>query len=150
MVLARVAPAGFWLRALELLQAAELELRQPVDARLQVEFCVMRLVTQTTLGDAQLAALEARVAHLEGAPPSPPPPGASTGSGGARFRDQRRSARPRIDPAATPAPERPAAAPMPERRGDADAARERRTATGSSPRAPSQRPCREPATRPRP
>jgi DNA polymerase-3 subunit gamma/tau len=69
--LARVAPSGFWLRALELLQATELELRQPVDARLQIEFCVMRLVRETTLGQAQLAALEARVAHLEGqvAPP---------------------------------------------------------------------------------
>ncbi len=64
--MARVAPAGFWLRALELLQATELELRQPVDARLQVEFCVMRLVRETTLGEAQLAALEARVARLEG------------------------------------------------------------------------------------
>jgi DNA polymerase-3 subunit gamma/tau len=65
-LLARVAPAGFWLRALELLQATELELRQPVDARLQVEFCVMRLVRETTLGQAQVAALEARVAKLEG------------------------------------------------------------------------------------
>ncbi len=64
--LARVAPSGFWLRALELLQASELELRQPVDARLQVEFCVMRLVRETTLGEAQLAALEARVTQLEG------------------------------------------------------------------------------------
>ena len=65
-MLARVAPPGFWLRALELLQATELELRQPVDARLQVEFCVMRLVRETTLGQAQVAALEARVARLEG------------------------------------------------------------------------------------
>jgi DNA polymerase III subunit gamma/tau len=81
VVLARVAPAGFWLRALELLQAAELELRQPVDARLQVEFCVMRLGRETTLGEAQLAALEARVAQLEvGASPSPR---AGSTSGGA-------------------------------------------------------------------
>ncbi|MDQ6846603.1 MAG: hypothetical protein M3019_03340, partial [Candidatus Dormibacteraeota bacterium] len=65
--LARVPPPGFWLRALELLQVTELELRQPVDARLQVEFCVMRLVRETTLGQAQLAALEERVARLEGA-----------------------------------------------------------------------------------
>jgi DNA polymerase-3 subunit gamma/tau len=64
--LARVAPSGFWLRALELVQATELELRQPVDARMQVEFCVMRLVRETTLGQAQVAALEARVARLEG------------------------------------------------------------------------------------
>ncbi len=75
--LARVAPSGFWLRALELLQATELELRQPVDARLQVEFCVMRLVRETTLGQAQLAALEDRVARLEGenAPPKRERPG---------------------------------------------------------------------------
>jgi DNA polymerase-3 subunit gamma/tau len=74
--LARVAPPGFWLRALEVLQATELELRQPVDARLQVEFCVMRLVRDTQLADAQMAALEARVARLEGTPgaQSPPPP----------------------------------------------------------------------------
>jgi DNA polymerase-3 subunit gamma/tau len=63
--LARIAPQGFWLRALELLQAAELELRQPVDARLQVEFCVMRLVRDGTLGESSVAALEARVARLE-------------------------------------------------------------------------------------
>jgi DNA polymerase-3 subunit gamma/tau len=63
--LARIAPQGFWLRALELLQATELELRQPVDARLQVEFCVMRLVRDGTLGESSVAALEARVARLE-------------------------------------------------------------------------------------
>jgi DNA polymerase-3 subunit gamma/tau len=67
--MARVAPAGFWLRALELLQATELELRQPVDARLQVEFCVMRLVRETTLGEAQVAALEERIARLEAGAP---------------------------------------------------------------------------------
>jgi DNA polymerase-3 subunit gamma/tau len=67
--IARVAPAGFWLRALELLQATELELRQPVDARLQVEFCVMRLVRETTLGEAQVAALEERVTRLEAGAP---------------------------------------------------------------------------------
>jgi DNA polymerase-3 subunit gamma/tau len=74
--LARVAPPGFWLRALELLQATELELRQPVDARLQVEFCVMRLIRDTQLADAQIAALEARVAVLEAGPgaQSPRPP----------------------------------------------------------------------------
>jgi DNA polymerase-3 subunit gamma/tau len=64
-LLARVAPAGFWLRALEVLQQAELELRQPVDARLQVEYCVMRLVTEAP-ADTRVEALEARVARLEG------------------------------------------------------------------------------------
>jgi DNA polymerase-3 subunit gamma/tau len=111
VVLARVAPAGFWLRALELLQAAELELRQPVDARLQVEFCVMRLVTETTLGDAKLAALETRVAHLENAPSSRPP-GASTAP--AAQVPGPAPQRPVADrPAAAPTPERPAAAPAP-------------------------------------
>ncbi len=64
--LARVAPQGFWLRALEILQSTELELRQPVDARLQVEFCVMRLVRDSMAPAAQVANLEARVARLEG------------------------------------------------------------------------------------
>jgi len=64
--LARVAPQGFWLRALEILQSTELELRQPVDARLQVEFCVMRLVRDSMAPAAQVADLEARVARLEG------------------------------------------------------------------------------------
>ena len=64
-LLARVAPPGFWLRALELLQATELELRQPVDARLQVEYCAMRLVGETAAADARLDALETRLARLE-------------------------------------------------------------------------------------
>ena len=64
-VLARVAPAGFWLRALELLQATTVELRQPVDARLQVEFCVMRLVREGAVGTAELVALDDRVSALE-------------------------------------------------------------------------------------
>ena len=85
--LARVAPPGFWLRALELTQAAELELRQPVDARLQVEFCVMRLVRETTLGQAQVAALEVRVARLEGGaarPGAEHSPGAPEGPAASR------------------------------------------------------------------
>ena len=41
--LAAQEPDGFWLRVLEEMGAAELELRQPVDARLQVEACLLRL-----------------------------------------------------------------------------------------------------------
>jgi DNA polymerase-3 subunit gamma/tau len=66
VVLARIAPAGFWLRALELIQSTSIELRQPIDARLQVEFCVMRLVREGALGAEALSALEDRVDALEG------------------------------------------------------------------------------------
>jgi DNA polymerase III subunit gamma/tau len=104
VVLARVAPAGFWLRALELLQAAELELRQPVDARLQVEFCVMRLVRETTLGEAQLAALEARVAHLEGGASATPPIAATAP-------DPTPARRLLLQPAADPTPAQPVPSP---------------------------------------
>ncbi len=41
--LATRRPDGFWLRVLEVAGATELELRQPVDARLQVEACLLRL-----------------------------------------------------------------------------------------------------------
>ncbi|MHB8718300.1 MAG: DNA polymerase III subunit gamma/tau [Candidatus Dormibacteria bacterium] len=75
--LARVAPAGFWLRALELMQATSIELRQPVDPRMQVEFCMMRLVREGSLGEGRLGELEARLADLEGratqAAPQPSP-----------------------------------------------------------------------------
>jgi DNA polymerase-3 subunit gamma/tau len=126
VVLARVAPAGFWLRALELLQAAELELRQPVDARLQVEFCVMRLVTETGLGDARLGALEARVTHLEGAP-SPSSPGPSTPAPGM----------PAPGPAPQhPAADRPAAAPTPERSAATPAPQAAPVHTPTAPTAP--------------
>ena len=105
--LARVAPAGFWLRALALLQATELELRQPVDARLQVEYCVMRLVRETALGSEQLTALEERVSRLEAGSP-----------GSARGPVQAMTPRPRAVGEAGPdahptAPPRPAAGPPP-------------------------------------
>jgi DNA polymerase-3 subunit gamma/tau len=117
VVLARVAPAGFWLRALELLQAAELELRQPVDARLQVEFCVMRLITETTLGEAQLAALEARVTHLEtGAPPAPLGPSKGSRAPAPESAPQWPAAdRPAAVPTAERAPAMPAPQPAPAR-----------------------------------
>ena len=62
--LAAVAPAGFWLRGLELFAEAEMNLRQPVDARLQVELCLLRMLRPTE-GAAALDALESRVAALE-------------------------------------------------------------------------------------
>jgi DNA polymerase-3 subunit gamma/tau len=62
--LASRRPDGFWLRVLEEMGATELELRQPVDPRLQVEACLLRLCREPggTAGDATL---EARVAELE-------------------------------------------------------------------------------------
>jgi DNA polymerase-3 subunit gamma/tau len=57
---------GFWLRVLEEMGAAELELRQPVDARLQVEACLLRLCREGDAGGAPaLRRLEARLEELE-------------------------------------------------------------------------------------
>jgi DNA polymerase-3 subunit gamma/tau len=63
---AAIAPSGFWVSALDLFATAETNLRQVVDARLQVELALLRLVRPpaSAAGDA-LAALEARVAALE-------------------------------------------------------------------------------------
>jgi DNA polymerase-3 subunit gamma/tau len=65
--LALQEPGGFWLRALEETGAAELALRQPVDARLQVEACLLRLCRDRGpgMGGEGLAGVEARVAALE-------------------------------------------------------------------------------------
>ncbi|MBV8195992.1 MAG: DNA polymerase III subunit gamma/tau [Candidatus Dormibacteraeota bacterium] len=64
--LAAVAPAGFWLRGLELFAEAEMNLRQPVDARLQVELCLLRLLRPPASADESvIEALEARIAALE-------------------------------------------------------------------------------------
>ena len=66
--LAAQEPDGFWLRVLEEMGAAELELRQPVDARLQVEACLLRLCRGGSAGggDERLDRLEARLGELEG------------------------------------------------------------------------------------
>ncbi len=52
--LAARRPDGFWLRVLEVAGATELELRQPVDARLQVEACLLRLCRDRGVADADL------------------------------------------------------------------------------------------------
>ncbi|MBV8529312.1 MAG: DNA polymerase III subunit gamma/tau [Candidatus Dormibacteraeota bacterium] len=73
--LAAVAPAGFWLRGLELFAEAEMNLRQPVDARLQVELCLLRMLRPAE-GTLAIDALESRVAALERgtrAPAAAPP-----------------------------------------------------------------------------
>ncbi len=66
--LAAQEPDGFWLRVLEEMGTAELELRQPVDARLQVEACLLRLCRGSSAGggDERLDRLEARLGELEG------------------------------------------------------------------------------------
>ena len=69
--LAAVAPRGLWLRGLELLAEAEMNLRQPVDARLQAELVLLRMLRPATaVDDAALEALDARVTALERATPS--------------------------------------------------------------------------------
>lgn len=68
--LATVAPAGFWLRGLELFAEAEMNLRQPVDPRLQVELCLLRMLRPAE-GTAAIDALESRVAALERGTRSP-------------------------------------------------------------------------------
>ncbi len=83
--LASTARRGLWVAALDAFAAAEINLRQPVDARLQVELSLLRLLhgggdpgpgPGAGDGGAALAALSARVAQLErrlaGAAPTPP------------------------------------------------------------------------------
>ena len=65
--LGAIAPPGLWLRLLELIAEAEMNLRQSVDARLIVEVCLLRAIRppESDGTSAGVAALEARVAALE-------------------------------------------------------------------------------------
>jgi DNA polymerase III subunit gamma/tau len=65
--LGAIAPPGLWLRLLELVAEAEMNLRQSVDARLLVEVCLLRALRPPAADGeaASTAALEARVAALE-------------------------------------------------------------------------------------
>ncbi len=65
--LAAIAPAGLWLRLLELVAEAEMNLRQSVDARLLVEVCLLRALRPPAADgeSAGIAALSLRVAALE-------------------------------------------------------------------------------------
>jgi DNA polymerase III gamma/tau subunit len=65
--LAAIAPSGLWLRLLELVAEAEMNLRQSVDARLLVEVCLLRALRPPAAdGEAAgVAALTLRVAALE-------------------------------------------------------------------------------------
>ncbi len=69
--LAAIAPPGLWLRLLELVAEAEMNLRQSVDARLLVEVCLLRALRPPAADgkSAGVAALELRVAALEGVGP---------------------------------------------------------------------------------
>ena len=76
--LAAIAPSGLWLRLLELVAEAEMNLRQSVDARLLVEVCLLRALRPPAAdGEAAgMAALTLRVTALEGGvPASAPRPG---------------------------------------------------------------------------
>ncbi len=123
--LAAQEPDGFWLRVLEEMGAAELELRQPVDARLQVEACLLRLCRGASAGggEERLDRLEARLSELEGR--TGPAGGASAGAGSARPVARRSEAPPAgatvpttpraVHPRPAPAEiaSRPAPAPVP-------------------------------------
>jgi DNA polymerase III subunit gamma/tau len=105
--LAAIAPAGLWLRLLELIAEAEMNLRQSVDARMLVEVCLLRALRPPAADgeDAEVAALTLRVAALERGLPSAAAPAAvdapSPGPDGAN------NPAPVVDPviAAVPAPE---------------------------------------------
>ncbi|MGI8847083.1 MAG: DNA polymerase III subunit gamma/tau [Candidatus Dormibacteria bacterium] len=100
--LGSAAASGFWLGALELFGTIELELRQPVDARLQVETGLLRLCRG---GAVNVGALEARVVALEAQlSAGTPPPGV----------DPVRPQLPVAVPAPAPTPGRPAAALSPD------------------------------------
>jgi DNA polymerase III subunit gamma/tau len=73
--LAAIAPAGLWLRLLELVAEAEMNLRQSVDARLLVEVCLLRALRPPAAdGEAAgVAALTLRVAALERGVSAPAP-----------------------------------------------------------------------------
>jgi DNA polymerase III subunit gamma/tau len=79
--LAAIAPAGLWLRLLELVAEAEMNLRQSVDARLLVEVSLLRALRPPAADGeaAAISALVARVAALErggsgGGTPAQAPP----------------------------------------------------------------------------
>jgi DNA polymerase-3 subunit gamma/tau len=107
--LAAIAPAGMWLRLLELMAEAEMNLRQSVDARLLVEVCLLRALRPPAAdGEAAVvSALELRVAALE----------RGGAGGGAPVQGPGVAVATRTPPRATdPAPslpDRPPAAPAP-------------------------------------
>jgi DNA polymerase III subunit gamma/tau len=73
--LAAIAPSGLWLRLLELVAEAEMNLRQSVDARLLVEVCLLRALRPPASDgeSAAVAALTLRVTALEGGAPAVAP-----------------------------------------------------------------------------
>jgi DNA polymerase III subunit gamma/tau len=115
--LAAIAPSGLWLRLLELVAEAEMNLRQSVDARLLVEVCLLRALRPPAAdGEAAgMAALSLRVTALEGR------------ASESALRPAAESAEPPAAPAAAPhtvvpRPEPDAAAETPGRAGEEGAA----------------------------
>jgi DNA polymerase-3 subunit gamma/tau len=130
--LAAVARRGLWLDALDRFAEAEANLRQPVDARLTVELCVLRLVNAGSSGGdvGGVGALTERVAALESAarqggpvtaprtsPPPAPPAAAAPPAPPAPVRAPTPTPTAALAPAAPmppPTPPPPAAAAPPE------------------------------------
>ena len=96
--LGAIAPAGLWLRLLELVAEAEMNLRQSVDARMLVEVSLLRALRPPAADGelAGMAALEARVLALER--------GGGTVSGPAGGRDGSAEARAAASAGAPPVP----------------------------------------------
>ena len=117
--LAAIAPAGLWLRLLELVAEAEMNLRQSVDARLLVEVCLLRALRPPAAdGEAAgVAALSLRVAALERGLPAPSPrPATDPPAGAPRARTESPApAQGALDSPApdSPAPDSPLPAPAP-------------------------------------
>ena len=112
--LAAIAPAGLWLRLLELVAEAEMNLRQSVDARLLVEVCLLRALRPPAAdGEAAgVAALSLRVAALERGLPAPSPrPATDPPAGAPRARTE--SPAPAQGALDSPAPDSPAPASAP-------------------------------------
>jgi DNA polymerase-3 subunit gamma/tau len=78
--LAAVAAPGFWVAALDSFTAIDMNMRQPVDARLQLELALLRLLRPPSGGDREAAvvALEGRIAALERALQAGPAPRVSS------------------------------------------------------------------------
>jgi DNA polymerase III subunit gamma/tau len=74
--MARTGRRGLWVDAIDRFAEAEINLRQPVDSRLQVELALLRLASTTVGIEERLARVEGLIGAAPGSPPLPVPPAA--------------------------------------------------------------------------